>query len=485
MSRLNFIQKTISHKPQGSIVMFSLVFGTIGIVIIGGLVSWAIGSAQLSKARLNSEVAFQIAEAGVNYYRWHLAHAPNDFQDGTGQPGPYLHEFKDKNNSLIGYYSLAIVPPATGSTIVTITSTGYTTANPDHDRQIQVKMAIPSLARYAVAANDDMRFGSDTLVYGPIHSNGGIRFDGVAYNVVSSAKSQYNDPDHSGGDEFGVHTHVSPTDPLPPTAVPNRTDVFVAGRDFPLPAIDFAGISGDLAQIKSDAQANGRYFAASGALGYRILLQNDDTFRLYRINSLRNPPGSCSNELSQTGWATWSIGTSGGAQTLLGTYANPANGLIFVEDHVWVEGQINTARLTIASARFPENPATHTSITINNNLLYTTYGGEDVIALMAQNNINVGLYSANVIQIDAALVAKNGRIGRYYYESACGSTYIRDTITLNGMIATNQRYGFAYTDNTGYQNRNINYDANLLYGPPPSFPLTSDQYSLISWEELK
>jgi len=87
--------------------------------------------------------------------------------------------------------------------------------------------------------------------------------------------------------------------------------------------------------------------------------------------------------------------------------------------------------------------------------------------------------------LDAAVVAKNGRVGRYYYSSSCGSNYIRNTITLNGMIATNRRYGFAYTDGTGYINRNINYDANLLYGPPPSFPLTSDQYALISWEELR
>lgn len=471
-------------QPRGSIVMFSLIFGTIGIIIIGGLVSWGVGSAKLSQAKLNSEMAFQIAEAGVNYYRWHLAHNPNDYQDGSGQPGPYLHEFRDKDNSLIGYYSLDIIPPPVGSTIVTITSTGYTVENPNHQREVRIQLAIPSLARYAVAANADMRFGEGTVIYGPVHSNGGIRFDGLAYNVVTSAKSQYNDPDHSGGDEFGVHTHVSPTDPLPPAAVPNRTDVFVAGRQFPLPAVDFVGISGDLAQMKTDAQAQGRYFAASGSLGYRVLFQNNDTFSLYRINSLRNPPSSCSNEQSQTGWGTWSIGTSGGAQTLLGTYNNPANGIIFVEDHIWVEGQISSARITVASARFPENPSTHTSITVNNNLLYTTYDGQDVIALIAQNNINVGLYSANTLQIDAALIAKNGRTGRYYYESACGSNYIRSTITLNGMIATNQRYGFAYTDGTGYQTRNINYDANLLYGPPPSFPLTSDQYTLISWEEV-
>ena len=63
--------------------------------------------------------------------------------------------------------------------------------------------------------------------------------------------------------------------------------------------------------------------------------------------------------------------------------------------------------------------------------------------------------------------------------------HIRSTINLNGMIATNQRYGFAYTDNTGYQTRNITYDSNLLYAPPPTFPLASSQYQMISWDQVQ
>ncbi len=220
-------------------------------------------------------------------------------------------------------------------------------------------------------------------------------------------------------------------------------------------------------------------------MGYKIVLKNDDTFDLYTVHSLLSPPSNCNDILDQADWGTWSINTSGTPIVLVGNYANPTNGLIFVEDNLWIEGQINTARLTIASARFPENPTTNTNITINNDLKYTNYTGTDVIALIAQNNINAGLASANTLQIDSALVAKNGRIGRYYYSSSCGSSYVRSTLTLNGLIATNKRYGFAYTDNTGYQTRNINYDANLLYNAPPNFPLVSGQYNLVTWEEVK
>jgi hypothetical protein len=52
-----------------------------------------------------------------------------------------------------------------------------------------------------------MRFGAGTEVFGKIHSNVGIRFDGVAHNVISSGVASFDDPDHGGGNEFGVHTH--------------------------------------------------------------------------------------------------------------------------------------------------------------------------------------------------------------------------------------------------------------------------------------
>jgi hypothetical protein len=99
------------------------------------------------------------------------------------------------------------------------------------------------------------------------------------------------------------------------------------------------------------------------------------------------------------------------------------------------------------------------------------------------------MVSADTLRIDGALVAENGRAGRFYYSSSCkvtGTNYSsRTSLTLNGMIATNQRYGFAYTDNTGYTTRNLTYDANLLYSPPPDFPLASSQYQMISWKEVQ
>lgn len=469
-------------NQKGMTLPLVLILGTIAAMFLVGIVSWGLMNMRAARQSVAREKALQIAESGAEYYRWHLAHAPTDYQDGTTDIGPYIHVFYDKNDNPIGQFSLTITPPPIGSSVVTVSSSGKSKSGFLGTRTVSTLMAKPSLAKFAVMANQDMRFGAGTEVFGPIHSNAGIRFDGLAHNIITSSLSQYDDPDHSGGNEFAVHTHVSPTDPLPPASIPSRPSVFMAGRQISVPAVDFSGFTADISAMKTDAQANGFYRASSGGMGYYVLLKTNDTFDLYRVNSLRTPPGSCNNSANQSGWGTWSIN----AQTLLGNYPLPNNGLIFLEDDIFVDGQINTARLTIVAAVFPDNVALRKNITVNNNILYTNYDGQDVLSLIAQNNINTGLYSLDTLRIDAALMAQNGRVGRYYYRSGgsyCGTNSIRQTITLFGMIASNQRYGFAYTDGTGYQTRNLVYDANLLYSPPPSFPQTSEQYTTLSWEE--
>lgn len=484
-----------SHQ-KGQVLIQVIVFSTIAIVLIGALIGWAGINIKSSRQSLDRERAIELAEAGVDYYRWHLAHAASDYKDGTTGNGPYVHTVVDKNGIVAGQFSLNIIAPITGSTKVRIESTGTPSSTPSISRKIAVELAIPSLAKYAVVANDNMRFGQGTEVFGPIHSNGGIRFDGLAHNMITSGQSTYTDPDHGGGDEYGVHTHVTyPSGTVidtfraleaPPTPVQSRTDVFQVGRTFPAPVVDFVGLTTNLATIKSQAQSSGKYFAASGSQGYLIILKTNDTFDLYKVTSLVSPSNGCQTDganSGQLGWGSWSIKN----KTFVANYAIPANGLIFVEDHVWVEGAINTARVTIASGKFPDNTTTRTSITVNNNLTYTNYNGSDVISLIAQNNVNAGLESADTLRIDAALVAQNGRVGRYYYSTNCATYYTRTSLTLYGMIASNIRYGFAYTGSpaTGYQTRNLIYDANLLYGPPPSFPLTSSNYEILSWEEMR
>ena len=428
----------------------------------GGLLGYVSQQRKLALSRQAEVSALEIAEAGVNYYRWHLAHAGDDYADGTGQTGcspcgPYVHNYTDPSGSVIGQFTLEITPPPVGSTIVKIKSIGKSTANALLQRNVVARYGRPSLAAYAVLANADMRFGAGTTVYGPLHSNGGIRFDGVAYNVVSSARETYDDQDGDACtvNSWGVHTCVNPHDPNPPTAPSTRLDVFNAGRRYPVPAIDFNAVTVDLSTMQTAA---GEYLNTSNRQGWHVQFLGDGTFRKRKVKTTR----TCTYAYSTT---TVPVGDIYEYEGNWSTKEIPANGIIFVEDNAWIDGTVPSGkRVTVVAAKTPLASGNAT-IWINNDLIYATQDGTIAIGLIAQKDISIGLFSEDNLEIDGALLAQTGRVGRPYYTSTCSSSYYkRDTITVYGGIATNQRYGFSWVCNpgsvycSGYNLRTLNFD---------------------------
>ncbi len=480
---------------KGSILVQVIAFMVIGITIVSGFVNWGASSVRLARQGVVKEQALQIAEAGIDYYRWHLAHDPDDFQDGTGTSGPYIHPFLDKDGVEIGQFALSIDPPPVGSTIVTITSTGTVHALPGIARAVRTRIGKPSYAKYAVLSNSDISIGA--TIVGPMHSNGMVYLvDGVSQNVMTSSRSRgtstYWSASPAGSQEWAVFSRAPVNDNNPPTGLATITSMFPVGREISVPSVDFADILVDVAQMKTDAIASGRYYGDSGALGYRIVLNTNDTYTITRVDTFATGGGSCRsrqwwNSCTQVANQTWSINT----QSAIAGGTNvpfPANGLIFLEDDVWVEGTINTARLTIVAANIPD-VGTRRNIIVNNDLRYTNYDGQDAIGLIAQDNFWVGLISEEDLRIDAAIIAQNGRVSRHGYDD-CGTHSEKNNLYMYGMFASNQRYAYGNLDcnsvgNSGYNvARTYEYDDNLLYGPPPSFPLTSENYQIISWEEI-
>lgn len=474
--------------------------------------NYVISRAKETNQKKYKEMSFQLAEAGIEYYRWHLAHNQTDFKDGTLSPGPYVHSYSDADGNPYGQFSLEITTPASGSTLTTIISTGASSEKNTIHQKIKAVLGRPSFTDYAVVANDEMRFGTGTEVFGPIHSNYGIRFDGFAHNIVSSSETTYDDPDHGGSDEWAVHTHATPVDALPPQTLANRPDVFGAGRAVDSHNISFAGITGDLDDYQAAAAANGIYLSDSNAEGYRIHFRNDHKVEIYRITSQQTCQlRTCFHSRCWwTDYTTENLWSANGQQTFdyHGHQSNnlsmPTNGLIFAEDDVWVDGQVNGDRVTVVAARTPYSTG-NANIIINNDLRYTNYDGQDAIGLIAQTNVYSGFYSEDDLRIDAAMIAQKGMVGRLMYPTGstgtynpanCNQNYIRSTFTNYGAIGTNQRYGFAYvcgsnplpacapcgTTASGYCTRNLLYDNNFYFAPPPYFPVT-DQYRVISWEE--
>ena len=223
----------------GQVAVELLFLSAVIVTLIAGFVSLASSFLQLSVRAQNDEQAFAIAEAGANYYEWHLAYSPEDFEDGTGHGGSYVHDYYNKGGIKIGQFTLTITPPPSGSTIVTITSVGTVLADSSVKKSVRVRLGIPlSFAVYAWVLNSDVTFGTTAQVYGTIYSNAGINFDGIAHNLVESALTTYVNPDNNKT-EWAVDTDNAPADPQPPTALPTSTsNTFLAGRAVGVPAID-------------------------------------------------------------------------------------------------------------------------------------------------------------------------------------------------------------------------------------------------------
>lgn len=485
MNRL-YQQKLFGQK--GSMLVVVIVSMGVFMVMAIGAISLGILQQKLNLKKIAKTQALYIAEAGVNYYRWVLYHDHEEYcnretckaSPDYGPYGPYA--YTDSTGEITGHYELYITPPAiNGSTIVTIKSVGWVDDYPEVQRSIEVQCGIPSWSTYSTLSNSDIRFGSGTQVWGRIHSNGGIRFDGVANNLITSSLLDYNDPDHSGADEFGVHTHT-PQDPSPdgfnpPQNVPNNTDVFKAGRTFPVNTVSFDLLDNyidEVAALAVPPYGLSLPKTSGSKKGYHITLRTDDKIDIKVVDTVTS---DCDSEDTE--------GIS--AESAYATATNtPPNGVIFVKDKVWVDGTIDGNRVTILAFEAPYT-GSKTDIIINNDIRYTNYDGTDAIGLIAQRNITVGYYSEEDLKVDAALIAKEGRIGRNYYPASnshgCSTTHsTKDVITIYGSMATRERYGFAYTDGTGYTTRNLNYDAILTYIPPPHFP-TTGEYTFISWGE--
>jgi hypothetical protein len=125
-------------------------------------------------------------------------------------------------------------------------------------------------------------------------------------------------------------------------------------------------------------------------------------------------------------------------------------------------------------------------------ITYEDRDSDCVLGLTAEGNVELlrdpeegdSAGDRSELIIDAVLLSQYGRIGRENFGDC------EDTITIFGAIATNTRMGFGYNDGrcggigSGYQHRNLYFDANLLYSPPPLFP-TGGSYAVDSWEEIK
>lgn len=516
-------------KKNGNILVWVLGFMVaIGIILV--TISSVITLTLSDAIRTNkNQLALNIADAGVNYYLWHLSHSAADFKDGNtsatlnasgdfvGFYGPFVHDYKDDNSVVVGRYTLYIKPKSSGSTVAIVRSIGET-SDGKYRRTIEAEIGAPSFASYSLAGDVALWFGNTESANGPVHSNVGIRMDGQNTDDITSANATYVPPSNLGGNGStarpGVWCSTSVTTPV------NCNTRSKAEWRYPVPSIDFNAITGDLCNLKKTAfrsEASTNALASSPTActnvtagrttayiprvatafnarrGYLIELNNNTTYNLYSVS---NETYSYTNNSTYTSSYTTAL-----TRTLVASnIAIPTNGVIFVEDNVWIRSNPTfNGRVTIASGRLA-SASEQTSVVIADDLKYAQKDGTDAIGIIAEQDVLIAPYApprpgdavANYpFEVNGALIAKDGQV-------AFPADYItRDTpdwsgnsskkLVYYGSIATRQSWTWLWTSGgtptDGFQYNETNFDYNFLYAPPPSFPITST-YDILKWREI-
>lgn len=482
-------------KRKSQIITWVLVLGVIFIIFLAGTLGLILRIHKDSLKKLSWEESLHIAEAGIDYYKWHLQHFPEDTQDGQdwccdSPPcsvcGPYEHEYKDSQGNVEGYFSLEISSKNYCGHIssLTITSTGWTNRFPSLKRKIKIIYAYSTVADYSYIINDNVWAGSDREVKGPYFSNGGIRMDGENKSTVSSAKSEWICTSSFGCDTCptDVGCHLEGSNCMCPgvfTTANGNPDLF----KYPVTPFDFDGITVDLANIKdlTKNQGQGLYFGPSGEKGYYIYI-NQNSLDVYKVTSLSKVYAYDFDN----GWH-WEKSIIK-RKSYLGNYSLPTEcGLVFVEDNLWVEGEVE-GKITIVSANL-ENPNEETDVWLPGNITYKTRDGSDGLLLVGQRNILIGPNSPDNMKLEGIFIAQKGHFGRNHYNCLLYPSYcLKSYLEIYGAIVSNGRVGTKWTNNwggvaSGYKKRENIYDTNQSLNAPPFLPKTSEKMELKKWIE--
>ena len=174
--------------------------------------------------------------------------------------------------------------------------------------------------------------------------------------------------------------------------------------------------------------------------------------------------------------------------SLVGTYnINPNCPVIYIEDQVWLEGQVE-GKVTLAAADV-DTAGVNPSIILNNNITYVT--PDSGLLAVGEYDVLVGLVVPNNMILNGIFIAQTGRFGRNFYNTSMPNAWeqyiIRNSLTINGTVVSYNRAANTYFTNgaivSGFTTRNTSYDTNQVLDPPPYTPISSDVYTFFNWRQ--
>src|SRR3989338_5879753 len=139
---------TLTSYKKGMTMPLVVVFGAVFLTLLGGLFGFILTQHRSSLRKAALESSFEIAEAGMNYYRWCLNH---DLAENCLGEKDYF----DANANLIGKFNLEATSTASCGKIIQreIMSSGWTNQFSDLKRKINALYSRTSIAKYSYSFN--------------------------------------------------------------------------------------------------------------------------------------------------------------------------------------------------------------------------------------------------------------------------------------------------------------------------------------------
>ncbi|MBN1319234.1 MAG: hypothetical protein JXA87_00190 [Thermoleophilia bacterium] len=491
------------------------------VLILGMLVMFVMllmGGALLLQVQRNQQhvqrdraytQSLAVAEAGLNQYLWMVASGTssevNDFAiPGASAANPHKMSFvytDPYDGTVKGEYATEITPPSASEPNLTVKVTGISNQPVEQSRTVSAHLGRPAFSEYVLLADEQVRIGGplNRKWYGKTHSNTGVCMETENINdIISSARTTYTytqggtypgRPGVWSNHGFGLTTVV-------PASSPSR-NLWM----WPVPKVDFSTVTSDFVKLNDLAQGTGVNIPYStsaphdGRQGWYIKLMPGEHYQIRQVTGEHEDKNySDGNDVG--GYLTLNNGVQPHGVSN-GTYDYPEDGVIFVHDNVWVEGEPHLdGRITIACSGQlnPTGKTAATSIHIISDITYKEIDGTVVVGLIAQNNIEIPAYAPYRkgtkpqigtvdMEINAAVIAQQGK--EYTRAGEIGGP-LRDTLTIYGSVSSFQtpyKYRSSGLGVGGFQNGSNEYDPFLLHNPPPYFP-TTGTYQILDWQEL-
>jgi len=464
--------RTLTRAEEGTALVL-VVFLTAALVLLSvSLTEIVRGDSSRGSANVVSDAAFQAAEAGLDDYTSKLLDDNQFFYHdvalgestrrssggilvapGASTPTTWLYGTtwtypSGKNNwrqLTNGYeYNLQVTAPSATAAWTDIIATGRKQGTTSPTRVVEERLRPSSVADFLMLTNSDYSVGSGATTYGKIYAgidSSGVKHNvdhqGTAYGNIYAEGSITGNPNMQGGAQKYDQTNIRTVIKSP---------------------ISFTSFATSLVDIQRAAQLSGIYLNNAAKDAWQLTFNSNGTV------DVRSCTKSGGNDIGK-------VAPVCGSAT---NYPVPSNGAIYAEQSVVIAGGSSSCdgltnancvngRVTVASNQ---------DIDIGDDLGHVQ-DGDDVLGLVARNDVIVAQWAPSTIWWRAAVVAQYGR--RHSYSSDGSHTLA----TFTGSVASNLG---PYMDM--FQTRVYNYDPNLLYLQPPWFPTIDYAYTVLLFREL-